>query len=133
MTENLVEGVIRCESCTAKLDTSGVMGKIVSCPFCGTENVLSDNVRRLVVQNTREMSFRLTKAMGGMFSHEEILKLIVDYNLLVEHDTNRMYADNCLHHSVDFTIMYWCEFARRRGTLQEWADVVISHRPSISI
>src|SRR5262245_11157070 len=71
---------IKCQSCHAVLSVMGQAGGVVACDYCGTQNLLSKEVRTVVAQDSHAFMVALYTAMDGEFNNEELRDLTIRVN-----------------------------------------------------
>lgn len=123
---------IKCQSCHAVLEVMGQAGGVVRCEYCGTQNLLSKEVRRVVAEDNHQFFVALYRAIAAEFNLDELDTLIVRVSGEVP-SIYRLSPDDIPGRTRDNRAMelaYWC---RRRGQLQPLVDTVLAIRPTIDI
>ena len=119
------------ENCTASLDVRGQQGGIVACPYCGTEHVLSKEVRQVTAEYSRKFTVVLFHAMVGPFSDlSDVDTLIVNLSGLTPRP---LYPDSIPGKGVEEKIRELVMYAYRNGVLQELVDCALAMRPHMDI
>lgn len=123
---------LQCRSCYAPLEATKQHSKIVVCRFCGTENVLSDDIRRVVADDSHRFRVELTKAIQFHFGSLDELRQLT-YTLDGELDGHRLEYDNIRGSTVSIKSIELVEWCFRRRLLQELVDVCLELRPRMEI
>lgn len=123
---------LKCKSCFAPLDTTAKGGNIVKCEYCGTDNVLSNEVRQVMAQDTHQFRVALYKAIAHEFSHDDLRDLITRLSgeIPAVYFLDYESISGSTPSMKSLGLVEWCG---RRGLLQPLVDVVIAVRPAIVI
>lgn len=128
---NTVIGSIQCVQCYGNLDVISGSG-IISCPYCGAKNVLDENARRIVVDDSHVFMVKLYEAIATSFgSTEELTELILLTSAKIR-DSSLSY-ENIRGNTVSGKSLELVQWIKRRGFLQELVDVALSKRPRMEI
>lgn len=122
---------LQCKACYAPLEAKKQHSNIVKCEFCGTENVLSREIRTVVVEHSQKFMVRLYGAIYHDFgSMDEMRHLITLLNGEIEPYLNfeNIAGDTAQRKALE--LVQWCY---RRYLLQDLVNVCLSLRPNMDI
>jgi hypothetical protein len=117
--------------CYGNLDVISGSG-IISCPYCGARNVLSENARKIVADDSHVFMVKLYQAIASSFcSVAELTELILLTSAEIR-DSSLSY-ENIGGSTVSGKSLELVMWIKRRGFLQELVDVALSLRPRMEI
>lgn len=123
---------IKCKSCHAILDVMGQAGGIVACDYCGTQNLLNKEVRRLVADDSHQFMIALYQAMADEFSMDELDILIARASGQIP-AVYRLDPEDIAGRTPKTRSLELVQWFKRRSLLQSLVDVVVAVRPAIDI
>jgi hypothetical protein len=123
---------LQCKSCFAPLNTKKQHSNIITCEYCQTENVLSQEVRQVRAEYSHRFRVRLYEAISFSFgTMDDLRDLIIRLDGQIEHhrvDFESLSGSNTKMKSLE--LVGWCY---RRTLLQELIDVALSLRPGMDL
>lgn len=122
---------VKCKSCHGVLDLSNGRG-VVRCEYCGTDNVLSKDVRVAVAEYSHGFKVAFYKAVAHEFSLDELQDLVVRLSGEVP-SVHYLDYENIAGNTRTMKALNLIDWFYRRMLLQELLDVVIALRPTIVI
>lgn len=121
---------LRCQNCFAPLDVSGSNRGIVRCDFCGTDNAMPSDVRRVQAEDSHVFVAALIRAITDQASMSDINTFCVSLSgrARMRIDFDDLAGDG--KPSKARELVLWC---RRRGLLQELFDAILDVNPRFEL
>ena len=121
---------LRCQNCFAALDVSGSSRGIIRCGYCGTDNAMPSDVRKVQAEDSQVFVMALLEAIKNQSSLSDINSVCVT---LSGRARLRIDYDDLPGSGKPDKARELVLYCRRRGLLQELVDAILDVNPRFEI
>ncbi|MCP4416177.1 MAG: hypothetical protein GY805_06125 [Chloroflexi bacterium] len=123
-----IQTQLKCQTCFAPLNVAQQTSRIMTCSYCGAENVVPQKIQTITRVNAHRFSTILYKYIADEFDLAEVQDLIIRFNGQLPH--SKLDFEELQGHTKSAkarSLVSWC---RRRDLLDKLTRAVQSTRPT---
>lgn len=121
---------LRCQNCFAPLDVAGSSRGIVKCGYCGTDNAMPSDVRKIQADDSHAFALALLRAMVNQTSMTDIKTICLT---LSARTRSLVDFDNLSGSGKADKVRELILFSQRNKMLQELVDSILDTIPRFEI
>lgn len=123
-------GLLQCQNCFAPLNVKGATSGIIVCDFCGTQNAMPSEVRRIQADDSHGFVVALLRAMQGQVSLSDVQLIcpIISGRVRFTVDFENLGGSGANDKKRELILL-----CQRRGILQELVDALLEVNPRFEV